>query len=144
MWLRSFINVKKDLEKLVRPKVLEFDEPAFALGNEQRLSGERSDSAGFKFLTLKVYGPHNINTFKGCVVTFNDKSSQLELRSDSKEIKTYYSHSLELGITEFELFLDEEILAFLRRSIESISIQFGKNRLFFEVIDPDKFSLMLK
>lgn len=134
----------RDLEKMVRPNVLAFDEPAFALSNKQRLSGERSDSSGFKFLRLKIYGHHNFETYKGCVVVFEGELSKLELKSDTKEIVSYYSYSLELGITEFELFLEEESFTFLsRNSILSISVRIKRTSVFFQITDYEIFNALL-
>lgn len=129
-------NAKRDLEKLIRPKVENYNEPSFANGEVGTLYGKRTDANGYKFLRIHLYGSPEIKVFKGCKAIF--EGSQLDqnnvtftLNSDTKEIESYYSTSLRKGITEIEFYLTDPDLNYLmQHTFDTVTLDFGKSGFF--------------
>lgn len=133
---------------MVAPKVKAFNEPSFATGEAGTLHGARTDANGYKFLRIRLYGSPEIKTFKGCEVAFSGSRKSVKLKSDTKEIESYYSQSLKKGITEFEVYLSDEDLANLKMDVDTITIDFGKAGFFKRLeysfrVDAKKFAAFL-
>jgi len=139
-------HAKRNLDKLVTPKIQAFDEPSFATGEFGTLHGGTYTVDGYSFLNIKFFGSPRIKTVKGCTLTFSGKSSEYTVQSETKEIDSYYSESMQKGITEFELFLDDETRKELRQGVQSVSITFpklfGKTTYSFEMIG-GKFKIIV-
>ena len=137
-------RIKGDLDELITPKIKAFKEASFAKGTDGTLHGQRSDSGGYKFLRVKVYGPLNVKTIKGCDVTFHTKSKNIEISSDSKEFETSFSVELGIGITEFELFLDDSNMKELSQSMNKITVKIKRKKYEFEVTNSNSFKKLMK
>jgi len=141
-------NIKNDLDAVRAPQIENYNAPSFGEGEAGTLHGGRSDSNGYKFLTIHLLGTPKIKVVKGCTVTFEGPDGSFTLKSDTKDIETYYASSLKKGVTEFELFLDKENLNQLKKPINKMTLDYGKSGLFkkhlytFD-IDSKKFKKIL-
>lgn len=140
-------HAKRDLDKLVTPKLQKFNKPSFGKGFSGTLHGERSDSGGYKFLRIKLFGHPNVKSVKGCQLVFESTSGTIKCESDTKGIESYYSQSLQKGITTFEIYLDDELHRLLKDTVNSLTITlpkqfFGKNTYDFQ-IQSDAFSKLM-
>lgn len=124
--------MESEADALLTKKVQSFKGKLFATGDDGDLFGELSDINGFKFLNFKILGPLNVHIYNGCKIIFESASKKHEIESDSLEIYTDYSKKLNLGITEFDIDLVEELENILRNeTITSIQISINKKILSF-------------
>ncbi len=138
-------NIKRDLDAIVTPKIEAFKEPSFAKGDVGTLHGARTDTNGYKFLRIRLFGSPQVKVVKGCTLTFSSPDTHFTLKSDTKDIESYYSKSLGKGITEFEIYLSDKELTLLKQRVEKISVDFGKSGLFKRMafdfnVDSKKFA----
>lgn len=126
-------DIKKQLDKLVTPKIAAYNEPSFANGVVGTLHGKRSDLNGYQFLRIQLYGSPKITSYKGCKAIFSGSTEAVNfvLKSDSQEIDSYYSEQLQKGITEVEFLLDNSIITVLRKRQDYfITLDFGRTGWF--------------
>jgi hypothetical protein len=141
-------DIKNDLEAVRGPQIENYNIPSFGTGEFGTLHGGRSDTNGYKFLTVHLFGSPKLKVVKGCTVTFDGPEGSFTVKSDTKDIESFYSGKMKKGVTEFELFLDKDILAELKKPIDKMTLDFGKSGLFkkheytFEV-DTKKFKKIL-
>lgn len=104
-----------------------FKAPTFAKGDAGTLHGVRSDADGYKFLRIALFGSPKIKVVKGCTLEFkNNSGATLKCSSDTKDIESVYSDKLKKGITEFEIYLDQELLQSLKKPMNTVTITFPK------------------
>ena len=131
-------HAQRNLDKLVTPKIEAFDEPSFAEGESGTLHGGTYEVDGYRFLQIVLFGSPKIKTQKGCTLTFKGMTSDFTVQSETREIESYYSESLQKGLTQFELFLDNDMRKEFRKGVKSISItfpkRFGKTTHVFDVV----------
>lgn len=131
-------HANRNLDKLVTPKIEAFDEPSFAEGESGTLHGGTYVVDGYTFLQIVLYGSPKVKTTKGCTLTFSGTTLDLTVQSETREIESYYSESLQKGLTQFELFLDDDLRKEFRKGVKTISItfpkRFGKTTHSFDVI----------
>ncbi len=141
-------SIKNDLDAVRAPQIEKYNVPSFGEGEFGTLHGGRSDTNGYKFLTVHLLGTPKIKVVKGCTVTFEGPEGSFTMKSDTKDIETFYSDSLKKGVTEIELFLDKDNLALLKKPINKMTLDYGKSGLFkkhsysFDV-DAKKFKKIL-
>lgn len=127
----NFIKaIKQDLEKSIVPQLEKYNVPSFGEGEAGTLHGGRSDANGYKFLTIHLFGSPKIKVVKGCTVTLKGPDGNTSLKSDTKDIESYYSSSMKKGITAFEIYLDKDTEKLLRQPFTEITLDFGKSGLF--------------
>jgi hypothetical protein len=141
-------DIKNDLDAVRAPQIENYNVPAFGEGEFGTLHGGRSDTNGYKFFTIHLLGSPKLKVVKGCTVTFDGPNGSFTMKSDTKDIETYYANSLKKGITAFDLFLDKEHLNALKQPIDSITLDFGKSGLFKKhmysfTVDTKKFKKVL-
>ena len=142
-------EANKFIDGVATKKVKDFNQPSFGEGPMGTLHGERSDADGYKFLRIKLFGAPLVKTVKGCRLEFKNDSGSIVCNSDTKDIESVYSHTLVKGITEFEIYLDDELHKSLKKSINSVSITFpkklfGKDVYSFEIKHKSFSKLMQK
>lgn len=94
----------------------------------------------FRFLEFKVLSKLNIKTYDGGVAVFKSDKRELSLESDTMEITTEFSRSLNLGITTFEVDLEDGLQSMIEtETLQSIEFRFGKKRVGFDKIDQEHF-----
>lgn len=141
-------DIKNDLDAVRAPQIEKYNVPSFGEGESGTLHGGRSDTNGYKFLTIHMFGSPKLKVMKGCNVTFEGPEGSFTVKSDTKDIETFYASSLKKGVTEFELFLDKDNLNSLKKPVQKMTLDFGKSGLFkkhiytFDV-DPKKFKKVL-
>ena len=141
-------DIKNDLDSVRAPAIEKYNVPSFGEGEFGTLHGGRSDTNGYKFLTIHLFGTPKLKVMKGCTVTFEGPEGNFTMNSDTKDIETFYASSLKKGITAFELFLDKDNLPLLKKPINKMTLDYGKSSLFkkhiytFDV-DPKKFKKIL-
>lgn len=119
-------EAKAFLDKVNTKKVQEFNKPSFGEGDVGTLHGERSDANGYKFLRITLFGSPKIKSVKGCTLDFQSNIGAITCSSDTKDIESVYSDTLTKGITEFEIYLDDELYQSLKKPITSVTISFPK------------------
>ena len=117
------------VDKVAIKKIQDFRKPSFGKGEVGTLHGERSDADGYKFLRITMFGSPKIKSVKGCTLEFQSKSGTIKCSSDTKDIESEYSETLSKGITEFEIYLDDELYQALKKPVTSVTVTFPK-RLF--------------
>jgi len=67
---------------------------------------------------------------------FSGENSSFEIESDTMEISTDFSNKLRIGITEFEVDLETELIEMiLNESIKSITLTFQKTSTTFNLLN---------
>ncbi len=93
---------------------------------------------GYQSLSIVLTGLLNINTIEGCKLTLVSKTDELSRMSDSEIIKGEYSEVAKIGLTSFDIDLDQELIDFIHNNeivsvkVETRNGQFRKKRLSFE------------
>lgn len=59
-------------------------------------------------------GPYLINSSEGCTLTFISENGQMSRKSDSTSVKGEYSKPLQIGVVNFDIDRDDELLDFIR------------------------------
>jgi hypothetical protein len=79
---------------------------------------------GFEFLQFNVISQLKVKTLKGCKVSFINTNKTISIDSDSEEIESEYSNTLQQSIFTFDVDLEEELVDFINdETIDSIEIQ---------------------
>lgn len=130
--------LSKEADKISSGRINSFKEKAFAENDSSKIYGRAFELNGFKFLKLTILGPLQVKTHDGCKVKFEVDNHELPaIDSDSTEIKTDFSGSLGIGLTEFDLDVDDALIAQLNeKEVNSISISFPNNFIKFLIQDP--------
>jgi len=116
--------MKRDVDNLMTEKIQRMHGTEIAGNDTAGLLIQFAELNGFKFLEFQVIAPLKVKTFKGCVVTIKGAKGSLEIESDTMEIDTDYSKSLGLGITEFDIDLEDELIDMIKNDIlQSITIK---------------------
>jgi hypothetical protein len=124
------------VDKMMTEKIQNFEGEPVATSDTSGLYAALIDLNGFQFLNIKLVAPLNINTYNGCNVKFTSKSTDLEIESDTTEISTDFSSKLGIGITEFDLDLEEELISMIENdTITSISVQHERQVVHLSTID---------
>lgn len=128
---------EKQADQAMTQKVNNFKGKAFAASDNTEVFGEMLEINGFKFLNIKLVGPLKVKTFKGCTVVFHAPAKQIELESDTMEIDTDYSRKISLGITGFDIDLEEELETLIReKSITHFDVTIDKKTYVYTVNNP--------
>jgi len=130
--------LERDLDNFWTAKIKAFKGKSFAANGNTEVFGEMQEINGFKFLNLKIVAPLNVHTFKGCKIVFKTSSGELQRESDSVEIHTDYSKQLSMGITTFDMDLDEELEEMIRnKTIQQIQVTIDKHVVNCSITDTD-------
>lgn len=79
---------------------------------------------GFEFLQFNVISQLKVKTLKGCKVSFISSNQTITLESDSLEIESENSKTLQLSIFTFDIDLEEDLITFINEeTIDSIEVQ---------------------
>lgn len=127
-------DIQRDLDASIRPQLEAYNEPSFAKGEAGTLHAARTDTNGYKFLRIRIFGSPKVKVKKGCTAHFTGPGTDFTLTSDTKDIESYYSKSMQKGITEFEFYLDKDALALFKQPVEHITLNFGKSGLFKQMV----------
>jgi hypothetical protein len=103
----------------------DFKSPHFAEGATGTLHGGTYAVDGYRFFHVQLLGDFQIKTAKGCTLHFSGKTGEFSRPSESRDIETRYSKTLQKGMTEFDFALDKEDIKLLE-SCEQIRIVFPK------------------
>ena len=93
---------------------------------------------GYKSLSLIITGCLKINTIEGCTVTFHTEKDTYVANSDSEIVKGDYSDVLNIGLTNFDIDLEDDLIVFsenktiLSVTIETRNGQISKKKVVFE------------
>lgn len=79
---------------------------------------------GYRSLSLVITGCLNINTIVGCTLVLQSDNGTHECKSDGEIVKGDYSERLQIGVTNFDIDLDEGLVEFVAtQQIISAQIQ---------------------
>jgi len=98
----------------------------------------------FHSFSVLLTGSHNINTVDGCTLTLFAEGKEIARKSDSDIIKGDYAQALNIGVTNFDIDRDDELLDFIRTNTivgAKIETKNGKIRKEQLVIDFPKVHL---
>ena len=104
----------------------EFKKPSFGRGDAGTLHGVRSDADGYKFLHITLFGSPKVKVVKGCTLEFDTPDGTIKCISDTKDIESVYSDKLGKGLTEFEIYLNDELFQEFKKRITGVTITFPK------------------
>lgn len=136
--------MERDVDALMTEKIKKFSGCPFAGNDKTLVFGEATELNGFRFLGIQLVGYPRERTYKGCTLIFAGDDVEMKLDSDTQEIDTDYSDRLRMGITTFEIDLDEELQnAAEAKHITQMQVVFGKMVYVFQV-DPEKFYRIVK
>ncbi|MDG1916041.1 MAG: hypothetical protein P8I55_15815 [Crocinitomix sp.] len=91
---------------------------------------------GYRSLSLVITGCININTIEGCKLVLISDNGNYECNSDGDIVKGDYSERLQIGVTNFDIDLDDELVDFVaNQNITSAQIQTRNGQLRKSVIE---------
>jgi len=112
-------------DKMCTQKINQFEGHKIAESEHGSVYAEQSELNGFKFIRFFIIGPYEFDTKEGCLVRFMHASGDLTLESDNMEILSDVSYTLQLGLTEVEIDVEDELVEIGQHaSISSITFQF--------------------
>lgn len=117
----------RDASNLSTQKIKEFRGVPIARNKTSKLCVEYLELAGYRYLKFQLFSLMEINTFKGCQIGFKHKSSETRVDSDTTEIVTYFSDELNIGFTEFDVEIEDEVFKMIKNDeLDTISIYYRK------------------
>ena len=135
---------KKDADKTIAPNIEKFNWPTIAQGEHGTLHAQINEVNGYRFIHVVLKGLPKVKTPKGCLITFHTADGDVDCMSDTREIESYYSNELQLGLTEFDFLPDAELKKQLKKGISSITLNLKKKDYAFEMKDQNRFKALLK
>jgi hypothetical protein len=85
---------------------------------------------GYRSLSLVITGCINLNTIEGCTLVLKGENETYECKSDGDIVKGDYSERLQIGVTNFDIDLDDDLVAFVaKEKIISAQIQTRNGQL---------------
>lgn len=87
--------------------------PAFS-NSESKFYLRAVELNEFHSFSVMITGCLNINTVDGCTLIFYGDGKELIRKSDSEVVKGDYSQTLNVGITSFDIDMDDELVEFLK------------------------------
>ncbi len=133
--------LQKDADKHVAKMIEDYnlEDTAIAANENQMLSCQFSELAGFKFMEFSLLSEHEIETYKGCKLLIKTNTNSIELDSDTQEIESLYSPVSNKGICHFEFDLEESLESLIENEeINYLEIVFDKIQVYFDDIDTAK------
>ncbi len=123
-----------DAEAFMVEKIKNFKGAVIGRGENSILCAEFREVDGFQFLGFKILSPLNIKVYQGCDIEFSGHGKTLKIESDSLEIETDFSKSYQLGITEFDIDLEDDLIQMIQEDkVQTIGIKFKKKSVVFSV-----------
>ena len=130
------IIAESDLDKRMSEKISQFEDQIIGENEDFLLCAELLVLDEFKFLKFRILGPLKVDVFEGCKLLFKSEMGNLEIESDTLEIATDYSRKIKIGITEFDIDLDAELINMVdHQNLESLQIVIKKSNLEFKFTD---------
>lgn len=128
--------VNKDYDRLVTLRINNYQGQIIANNGNDQLGALFVDLNGFAFLQFTVLSSTNVKTMNGCSVKFTGTSSELEIPSDTEEIESDFSHELSVGILDFDIDLEDDVLGFIsEHEVNSIQFTFEKTKFEFKEVN---------
>lgn len=139
------ILAERDYEKIVGEKLSDFKGVSVANNTVSELFANVFDLGEFKFLNFQLFSQVQVDTLKGAVVSFYGDELLKSIESDTQEIHTSFSRKLNIGLTEFDLDLDDELRNLINdQTIKRIEITFEDDRKVNLIeIHQDKLKLII-
>ena len=130
------IIAESDLDKRMSEKISQFKDQVIGENEDFLLCAELLVLDEFKFLKFRILGPLKVDVFEGCRLLFRSEMGDLEIESDTLEIATDYSRKIKIGITEFDIDLDAELINMVDyQNLECLQIAIKKSNLEFKITD---------
>jgi hypothetical protein len=144
---RLIREANKLVDKTATEQVEGFKAPILGKGEAGTLHAGRSDANGYRFLQVVLFGSPKVKVVKGCSLEFETSKGTISCKSDTKDIESIYSETLEKGLTAFEIYLDDELFRQMKSPIKSVKMTFprklfGKDSFTFEVRSKEFAKLM--
>lgn len=93
---------------------------------------------GYRSLSLVITGCLNINTIEGCKLVFQADNGTYECPSDGDIVKGDYSERLQIGVTNFDIDLEDDFIDFVaNQNIVSAQIQTRNGQLRKQTVEID-------
>ncbi len=126
----------KDYDRLVTQRIGNYQGQIIANNENDQLGAAFIDLNGFAFLQFTILTKISVKTMKGCTVKLISSSNELEIPSDTEEIESDFSHQLNIGILDFDIDLEDEVLGFINENeISSLHFTFEKNIFEFKNVN---------
>jgi hypothetical protein len=128
----------QDYDRLVTLRISNYQGQIIANNGKDQLGADFIDLNGFAFLQFTVLTATKVKTMKGCSVKINSNGPSLEIPSDTEEIESDFSHELNIGILDFDIDLEDDVLGFVNEhEVSSIHLAFDKTGFEFNEINHD-------
>ena len=130
------IIAESDLDKGMSEKISHFEDQIIGENEGFLLSAELLVLDEFKFMKFSILGPLKVDVFEGCKLLFKSEMGNLEIDSDTLEIVTDYSRKLKVGITEFDIDLDAQLINMIdNQNLVCLQIAIKRTKLEFKITD---------
>jgi hypothetical protein len=136
----GIISMIQALEEDIRmtEKVKTFKGVSIAKNYNSQLYAEKLELAEYKFLTITIVGPFNVKTNMGYTVGFESDSGPIVIETDTMDIISDYSKKLELGITQFDIDLEDHVIEqIVNLQIKKIWIDIGDYKPLYLLEEPE-------
>lgn len=134
----------QEADKIATEKIRGFSGVIIPTSKTGRVYAEFNELNGFNFLKFSIIGPFNIETTSGCAVTFFSDQGKVDIESDTEEILSDVSNTLDLALTEFEIGVEQELISFVLESkITEIEFVFSSAKVRFAVPDSGQLNKLI-
>ena len=109
-------EARTDFDRLMQEQIKVIEESPLdpiLSNNDSHIYCQSIRLNGYRSLALVITGCLNINTIEGCTLILQSDNGAHECKSDGEMVKGDYSERLQIGVTNFDIDLDEELIAFV-------------------------------
>ena len=121
----------KDYDKIVTGRIRTYAGKIISKNETDQLGVNLIDLNGFAFLQFTILSKSSVKTIKGGVVKFASNEQVIEVPTDTEEIESDFSHEMNIGIFDFDIDLEDDILDFIKQNVIT-SLKFSFEKIDFE------------
>lgn len=115
-------QLRKAEDKMYARDINNFKGNLIASGESGQLYASCYNSCGYLFMKLTIIGKFRAEMDE-LKVQFSSKSKQIEVETDHRDIRTDFSPSMGVGITHFDVLVEEELMEFIQsENLTTISV----------------------
>jgi len=135
----------QEADKIATEKIRSFSGTLIATSENGKVYAKSYELNGFNFMQFSIIAPFYIETSKGCTVTFYSDQEMLDIESDTLEILSDVSNTLNLALTEFEIEIEQELTSFIPTSgVIEIAFIFKSTKEIFRVTDLSRLNKLIE
>ena len=123
--------VNKDYDRMVTDRIKSYHGQIISRNETDQLGASLIDLNGFAFLQFTILTKSTVKTIKGGTVKMTSNNQTLEIPTDTEEIESDFSHEMNIGILDFDIDLEDEVVDFFNQN-EVTSLKFAFEKIDFE------------